>query len=75
MGAWERGPSLIDKIIRLNPFYGNYVHFSLWVNCLRQKDYAGAYYETLRLNAPVFFWDQIVKASSLGLLGNMENGS
>ena len=50
MGAWERGPSLIDKIIRLNPFYANYVHFALRVNCLRQKNFAEAYHETLKLN-------------------------
>jgi adenylate cyclase len=74
MGDFERGPALIRKVMQLNPFYGNYVHFSLWVNCLRQKDYAGAYQETLRLNAPVFFWDHIVKASSFGLLGNIEDG-
>jgi hypothetical protein len=55
MGDFERGPALIKKVMQLNPFYGNYVHFSLWVNCLRQKDYAAAYQETLRLNAPVFF--------------------
>jgi tetratricopeptide (TPR) repeat protein len=74
MGDFERGPALIRKVMQLNPFYGNYVHFALWVNCLRQKDYAGAYHEALRLNAPIFFWDQIVKASSLGLLGNIEDG-
>jgi adenylate cyclase len=74
MGDFERGPALIRKVMQLNPFYGNYVHFALWVNCLRQKDYAAAYHEALRLNAPIFFWDQIVKASSLGLLGNIEDG-
>jgi tetratricopeptide (TPR) repeat protein len=74
MGDFERWPALIRKVMQLNPFYANYVHFSLRVNCLRQKDYAGAYHEILRLNAHVFFWDQIVRASSLGLLGNIEDG-
>ena len=74
MGDWERGNDLIKKVMQLKQFYGNYVHYRLWVNCMRQKDYAGAYHETLRLNAPVFFWDKIVTASSLGLLGNIEDG-
>ena len=74
MGDWERGPALIEKVIRLNPFYANYVHFGLWVNCLRQKDYAGAYRETLKLNSPALFWDHIAKTASLGLLGNIEDG-
>ena len=74
MGAWERGPSLIDKIIRLNPFYGNYVHFALWVNCLRQKNFAEAYHETLKHNRPALFWDHLARASTFGLLGNIEGG-
>ena len=74
MGDFERGPALIKKVIRLNPFYGNYVHFALWVNRLRQQDYVGAYQETLKLNSPALFWDHIATASSLGLLGNIKDG-
>jgi tetratricopeptide (TPR) repeat protein len=74
MGDWERGPALIKKIMLLNPFYGNYVHFSLWVYCLHQKDYEGAYHESLKPKAPRFFLDHVARASSLGLLGNIENG-
>jgi TolB-like protein len=74
MGDWERGPALIEKVIRLNPFYLNAVHFALWVNCLRQKDYAGAYHETLKLNRPELFWDHLARASTIGLLGNIEDG-
>ena len=74
MGDWERGPALIRKVIQLNPFYGNYVHFSLWVDCIRQKDYAGAYQESLKLNAPALFLDHVARASTLGLLGYIEDG-
>jgi tetratricopeptide (TPR) repeat protein len=74
MGDWERGPALIKNVIQLNPFYGNYVHFSLWVDCIRQKDYAGAYQESLKLNAPALFLDHVARASTLGLLGNIEDG-
>ena len=74
MGAWERGPSLIDKIIRLNPFYGNYVHYALRVNCLRHKNYSGACWKTLKLNRPALFWDHLARASSLGLLDDIDDG-
>jgi TolB-like protein len=74
MGDWERGTALIKKVMQLNPFYGNYVHFSLWVNCIRQKDYAGAYQESLKLNTPTFFLNHVARASTLGLLGNIEDG-
>jgi tetratricopeptide (TPR) repeat protein len=74
LGDFERGPALIEKVMQLNPFYGNYVHFGLWVNCLRQKDYAGAYHEAVKLTSPALFWNHVVIASSLGLLGNIEDG-
>ena len=74
LGDWERGPALIEKVMQLNPFYGNHVHFALWVNCLRQKDYTGAYQETLKLNRPALFWDHLARASSYGLIGSIEDG-
>ena len=74
MGDWERGSALIAKVIRLNPFYGNYVHFALWGNYLAQKDYEGACRETMKLNRPALFWDHLARAATLGLLGNIEDG-
>ena len=49
MGEWERGVALIEEVIRLNPFYGNFVHYALWVNCLRQKQYDQAHQETMKV--------------------------
>jgi adenylate cyclase len=74
MGDFERGPALIKKTIQLNPFHGDYAHFVLWVNCLRQKDYEAAYHETLKLTSPALFLNHLARASSLGLLGNIEDG-
>jgi len=74
LGAWERGPALIEKVIHLNPFYGNFVHFALWVTWLRQDNFLEAYQETLKLNRPAFFWDHLARASTLGLLDNIEEG-
>jgi adenylate cyclase len=73
-GKWERGPALIEKVMQLNPFYGNYCHHALWLNCLRQKDYAGAYQETMNLKRPANFWDPLVKAATLGLLERYDEG-
>ena len=74
LGDWERGPALIEEVIQKNPFYSNFVHYALWVNWLRQKNYTKAYEETLKLNQPRLFWYQIARASSLGLIGNIEDG-
>jgi adenylate cyclase len=74
MGEFERGPALLKKVIQLNPFHGAYAHFGLWVNYLWQKDYAAAYHETLKLTSPALFLNHLATASSLGLLGNIEDG-
>jgi adenylate cyclase len=74
LGDFERGPALIRKVIQLNPFYANYVHFGLWLYCLRQKNHAEAYHETLRLNRPALFWDHLARVATHGLLGNIEDG-
>ncbi len=74
LGDWERGPALIHDVIQLNPFYGNYVHYALWVDRLRQADYEGALQETLKLNQPALFWDHLARAASLGLLGQIDDG-
>lgn len=74
MGDWERGPALIEKVIRLNPFYSNYVHYALWLNWIRQEDYDRACQETMKLNRPANFWDHLTKAATFGLLGHIEKG-
>ena len=74
LGDWERGPALIEKTIRLNSFYSNYVHYALWANHLRQEDDDQAWQETLKLNRPAHFWDPLAKCATLGLLGRTEEG-
>ena len=74
LGDWERGPALIEDVMRRNPFYSNYVHYALWVDCIRRADYEGAHQETLKLNRPELFWDHLTRAASLGLLGRVDDG-
>ena len=73
-GEWERGTALIRKTMKLNPYYRNVVHYALWVDCLRQEDYEGAYMETMSLRRPAVFWYPLAKASTSGLLGKYEEG-
>jgi tetratricopeptide (TPR) repeat protein len=74
LGDWQRGPALIKKVMQLNPFYANYCHFALWNNHFRQKDYAQAYQETMRLKKEATFWGPLAKAATLGLLGRYDEG-
>jgi len=74
LGDWEEGPALIKKVIKLNPYYLPVVHYALWVDYLRQKDFEKAYMETKELRRPAVFWQPLVKACTLGLLGRIEEG-
>jgi adenylate cyclase len=74
LGEWERGPALIEKVIQLNPFYGNYCHYGLWLNYFRQKNYAAAYREAMRLNNPALIWQPSFRAATLGHLEKYDEG-
>ena len=73
-GDWERGPALIRKAIKLNPYYNITVHYALWVDWVRQEKYQQAYLETLNFRRPMLFWDPLVRAATFGLLGRYEEG-
>jgi len=73
-GDWQRGPALINQAIEQNPYYNTVVHYALWVDWVRQEEYDRAYEETLHFNKPLLFWDPLLKAANLGLLGKIEEG-
>jgi adenylate cyclase len=73
-GDWQRGPALIRKAIEANPYYSSNVHHTLWVDWVRQKDYAQAYHETLNFRMPLLFWEPLMKAAVCGLLGKTSEG-
>lgn len=73
-GDWEHGPQLINKSITLNPFHRAIAHDALWVNYMRQGKYELAYKESCWRHLSNLFWDPVMKASSLGLAGRLEEG-
>jgi len=74
LGEWSQGPALIRKVISLNPYYKSVIHYALWLDYLRQHDFKKAYLETTELRRPAVFWYPLAKATSLGLLGRIEDG-
>jgi TolB-like protein len=73
-GDWKRGPRLIEQAIKCNPYYNITVHYALWVDWVRQEKYDRAYHETLNFRTPMLFWDPLMKAAGLGLLGKTAEG-
>jgi adenylate cyclase len=74
LGDWERGPDLIRKVMRQNPYYTLYVHYALWLDWVRRKDYEKAHLETLNFRRPAVFWESLMQAATFGLLGRYEEG-
>ncbi len=73
-GDWKQGTQLIRKSIKRNPYHRDYAYHALWANWIRQKDYKQAYQETMHLRSPQLFWEPLLKASTLGNLGRLEEG-
>jgi tetratricopeptide (TPR) repeat protein len=73
-GDWKQGTKLIQKAIRENPYHADFVHYALWANWTRQKDYERAYQETMHLRSPQLFWESLARATTLGNLGRLEEG-
>lgn len=74
LGDWDRGPELIRKAIRLNPYYKPHVHYTLWINEMRQENYQQAHLEILNLQSSELFWDPLARAATLGYLGREAEG-
>jgi len=74
LGEWERGPALIRTVMQLNPYYGLFVHYALWVDWVRREEYDRAYLETLNFRRPSLFWEPLMKAAVFGHLGRDEEG-
>jgi hypothetical protein len=68
LGDWDRGEELVQRAIRLNPFYRIYSRYGLWLNAFRQGDYARALEETEWLADIGTFWSPLCRAVTLAWL-------
>jgi adenylate cyclase len=74
IGEWDRGPAMIRKVMRLNPYYHPTAHYALWVDWVRQEDYERAYRETFNFIQSWTFWNPMMRAVPLGQLGRIAEG-
>jgi adenylate cyclase len=74
-GEWERGTSLTDKAMRLNPHHPGWYHLVSFMVQYRQGQYDLAWVEARRFNTPTFYWDPLIRAAVLGQLGRQAEAS
>jgi len=67
-GEWDRGLSLLQKGMRLNPYHPTWFYLATFMDCYNRKDYEAAYVEALKFNYPDLFWDPLMRAAALGQL-------
>jgi len=74
LGDWERGRDIIHRCMQLDPCYGYYVHYALWVDWMRQKKFEQACLETHHFYRPSLFWEPLMKTAASGQAGRIEEG-
>jgi adenylate cyclase len=70
-GQWDRGLALMQKGMKLNPYYPTWFHLAPYMNYYRLEEYENAYAEALKFNYPKMFWDPLLRAAALGQMGRV----
>ena len=65
-GEWERGLTLMEKGMKLNPYHPSWFHLATYMNYYRREEYENALTEALKFNCPDLFWDPVIRAATLG---------
>ena len=74
-GEWERGLTLLEKGMKLNPYHPSWFHLAPYMNDYRRGKYKDAFTEALKFNYPELFWDPVMRAAALGQLGRDHEAS
>jgi len=74
-GEWERGLTLLEKGMKLNPYHPSWFHLAPYMNDYRRGEYEKAFAEALKFNYPDLFWDPVMRAAALGQMGREQEAS
>ena len=68
-GEWDDGLALLEKGMKLNPYYPSWFHLAPYMNFYRNGEYEAAYGEALKFNIPGLLWDPLTRAAALSRMG------
>ena len=74
-GEWHQGIALLEKGMKLNPYYPTWFHLATFMNHYRAAEYEMAYGEALKFNFPNLFWDPVIRAAALSQLGRIDDAN
>ncbi|MGD8775532.1 MAG: hypothetical protein PVF76_16820 [Syntrophobacterales bacterium] len=68
-GEWERGLALLEKGMKLNPYYPSWFHMAPYMDHYRRGEYENAFAKAMKFNYPELHLDPMMRAAALGQLG------
>jgi len=68
-GEWDRGLTLLQKGMQLNPYHPSWFHLAFFMDYYRLGEYEHAFAEALKFNFPEVYLDPMMRAAALGRLG------
>jgi adenylate cyclase len=71
-GQWERGRALVEKAIKLSPYYPGWWHYPLAIERYHDGEYELAIAEAQKLDLPDFFWTPLMYAAIYAQMGRIE---
>ncbi len=74
-GEWERGLTILEKGIALNPHFPGWFHMAPFFYFFLQEQCEEAYQEAMAFQMPQLFWDPLLRAAALGRLGRKKEGA
>lgn len=75
IGDWDRGRSLVDKALALNPVHPHWYRLADVVYRYNRGDYQQALAELNKMDMPNFFWTHLFRAAILGQLDRLEKAA
>jgi len=71
-GNFEKGLSLINKSLRLNPYYPHYFHHAYFLDHLNNDNYDAALDEAHKFDLHDYYWSHLDHAAAHGLLNQQQ---
>lgn len=71
VGYFEEGFILMDKGIKVNPYYPWWINTGLSLYYINKEDYSTAFYWAQKVNSEETFWDPLLKVVCLANMDNL----
>jgi serine/threonine protein kinase/tetratricopeptide (TPR) repeat protein len=71
-GDWDRGCSLTERAMELNPHHPGWYRFSSFFNAYRKGEYQKGLEIALKFNMPSYFYTHMALAAAYGQLGDRD---